>query len=94
MFDYCLVALVKLRRLLVTPGQLIKLLELWYNISKYANKIFLYLELSYPPLGAKTNLPFPSQGKKKTNFQALQASKKVKNMHNLIIAQDAQMTAF
>lgn len=68
-------------------------MELWQGISKYADKIFLYLELNRSLLGAKTDLRLLSQAKKKINFQVLRASKKLKNINKLISAQDIQITA-
>lgn len=68
-------------------------MELWQGISKYADKIFLYLELNRSLLGAKTDLRLLNQAKKKINFQVLRASKKLKNINKLISAQDIQITA-
>lgn len=92
--DCCLVALAKSRELLATPGQLIEFLEPWHSVFKYVDKIFLCLEFNRPPLEVKTNLPLSSRVKRKTNLQALRASKKLKNMDDPIIAQDTQMTIF
>lgn len=93
--DNCLVALAKSGGLLATLTQLIKFLEPWHGVSKYADEIFLCLETNCPPLEPKIELPFqlPSKAQRKANLQALCASKKLKNMDDPIIAQDAQMTA-
>lgn len=93
--DNCLVALAKSGRLLATLTQLIKFLEPWHGVSKYADKIFLCLEINCLPLELKTELPFHllSKAQKKANLQAFCAFKKLKNMDNSIVAQNAQMTA-
>lgn len=94
--DDCLVALAKSGGLLATLIQLIKFLEPWHGVSKYADEIFLCLETNRLPLELETESPFqlPSKAQKKANLQVLRASKKLKNMDDPIVAQDAQMTAF
>ena len=69
--DICLVALAKSGGLLATHTQLIKFLEPWHGISKYADKIFLYLEtnrlLSEPE--AKLSFQLLSKAQKKLTFK-------------------------
>lgn len=93
--DNCLVALAKSGGLLATFTQLIKFLEPWHGVSKYADEIFLYLETNRLLLEPKTELPcqLPSKAQRKANLQTLHTSKKLKNMDDSIVAQDIQMTA-
>lgn len=70
MLDNCLVTLAKSGKLLTTLIHFIKFLKTWQGVSKYANKIFLYLETNCLLLEPETKLPFELLFKtqKNTNF--------------------------
>lgn len=70
MFDTCLLALAKDKKLLKDQSLLVQFLERWYRIAKYTKEIFICMlknsfYLKYPGL--------PLKAKKKAVFKAAQA---------------------
>ena len=96
--DCCLIALAKSRGLL-NFTELIKFLEPWHDVSKHAEEILHCLKKNRPSLNSDANpnvdsaTHLPSKAERKATLQALRASKKLKNMDDPLIAEDARMVA-
>ncbi len=93
MSDCCLASLAKSGGIFKFED-LLEFLDPWHSIDKHANKIFKCLEMNRPPLDidAKPLLQSPSKAERKNVLQTLQTSKKLKNMDNLVIAENVRMT--
>lgn len=90
--DDCLLALAKMGGSL-DHNQLVDFFKPWYGISKHAAGILLVLQKNWLYLDTETP-PFelPPRSERKSALIALRTSKKLKNMDDPILAEEAQMT--
>ena len=91
--DCCLASLAKVRETLKLKD-LVEFFEPWHAVDKHANDIFQCLEINRPPLDTDIEPLFqlPSLAERKNALQTIQTSKKLKDMDDLVIAKDIQIT--
>lgn len=86
--DCCLALLAKFGGTLKLED-LIEFLEPWHGVNKYTNKIFRCLETNCFLVDPNAKLQLLSKADCKTVVQTLWISKKLKNMDNLLVAENA-----
>lgn len=94
MLDNCLLALAKSRSSL-DQDQLVNFLKPWYDISKHTAELFIILQKNQPYLDTQISLfELPLKLERKSALIALWTSKKVKNLDDSVLAEEACMTVF
>lgn len=91
--DDCLLALAKSGASL-NHDQLVEFLKPWYGMAKHADGILIVLQKNRPHLDTQVSPPFelPSRSERKSVLVALRTSKKLKNMDDPAVAEEARMT--
>lgn len=68
---------------------MLKFLESWHGVDKYINKIFYYLKMNLSSLSFDIMLQLPFKTEHKSAIQALQNFKRLKNMDNSLVIENA-----